>query len=102
MAPVTVPFTKAMPEGLMVPSLVMLPEKMVFSTQTLATTCPLGLSNGAVMGLLHGAAKADGAPPPINNAATELEANNARITGENEDDLAAMKISDIGQDARRV
>jgi hypothetical protein len=37
MKPAIVPFWKVMPEGEMVPSLVMLPVKLVFFTHTLAT-----------------------------------------------------------------
>ena len=76
--PVMVPLTKAMPEGLIVPSLVMAPVKLVLSTQTLATVFPDGLSKLAVILFTHGAASAAGAPPPIKIAATDDDASNRR------------------------
>lgn len=57
----------------MVPSLVILPVKLVLVTQTPGTVCALGLSNVALT--LTQAANAGGAPPPTSTAASEVEAS---------------------------
>src|ERR1700761_6775228 len=77
--PVTVPLTSAMPDGLIVPSLVMLPVKLVFWTQTLAVVCAAGLSNAAEIVCTHDAAHAEGMPAPIRSAIAELDSNKARL-----------------------
>jgi hypothetical protein len=74
--PLTVPLTNTMPEGLIVPLLMMLPAKLVFWTQTLVTVTAALLVNGPVIVMLQGAASAARAPVPIKSAATELDANN--------------------------
>jgi hypothetical protein len=68
-----VPLVKTMPSGLIVPSLVILPVKLVLVTQTPAAVDALGLSKLALM--LTQAANAGGAPPPIRTAASEVEAS---------------------------
>src|SRR5205807_2647895 len=62
MKPVIVPLLKVMPPGAIVPSLVMLPVKLVFVTATHGVVAATGLSKLALM-LLAQAANAAGAPP---------------------------------------
>src|ERR1017187_7791292 len=73
MEPEMVPLVKTTPPGLIVPSLVILPVKLVLVTQTPAAVDALGLSKLALT--LTQAANAGGAPPPIRTAASEVEAS---------------------------
>src|SRR5260370_8345769 len=66
-----------MPPGLIVRSLVRLPVKLVFWTETLATVVNAGLSNAAVMMLVHDAASACGVPPAIIMAVSDDAASHA-------------------------
>jgi hypothetical protein len=75
--PVIVPWLSVMPEGLMVPSLVIEPVKLVLVTQKPATVVAAGLSVVALIGMQ--AAHAEGIPMPINSAASELDANKLRL-----------------------
>jgi hypothetical protein len=68
-----------MPEGLIVPSLVILPEKLVLATQMPAIVVGEGLSYPPPP--FTQAAKAAGVPPPIRIAATELDASSSRRFG---------------------
>lgn len=76
-APVIVPLLSAMPEGLIVPSFVIEPLKLVLVTQKPATVVPIGLSVVALTGMQ--AAHADGIPMPINSATSELDASKLRL-----------------------
>jgi hypothetical protein len=75
--PVIVPWLNVMPEGLIVPSLVIEPLKLVLVTQKPATVVAAGLSVVALIWMQ--AADAEGIPKPINSAASELDASKLRL-----------------------
>src|ERR1700722_6205004 len=75
--PVMVPLVNVMPPGEIVPSLVMLPVKLVWVTATQAVVWRAGLSKPLPLPapLAHRASAGD-VPPPMSNADTELDASN--------------------------
>jgi hypothetical protein len=78
MKPVMLPLVKVIPPGAIVPSLVILPVKLVLVTATQGVECAAGLSKAALMLLTH-AASAGGAPPPISSAAAELDSRRTAL-----------------------
>ena len=75
--PVIVPLLNVMPEGLIVPSFVIEPLKLVLVTQKPATVVPIGLSVVALT--CTQAAHAEGIPTPINSGTRELDASKLRL-----------------------
>jgi hypothetical protein len=75
--PVIVPLVNVTPEGLIVPSFVIEPLKLVLVTQKPATVVPAGLSVVALIWVQ--AAHAEGTPTPINSVASELDASKLRL-----------------------